>query len=185
MFDGKVEIRKYSYNMVVVTGMEDEKLLKLKGIVSHTQIVAYLSLHDSSIMPSSLLWHAIFGHINYENFRLLRKNVAFGLPIIPRKLKQCDTCILGKHNKQPFHDSTSRACRKLELIHYDLCSPMIVPSANGNKYIMNFVDDYTKMCWVYLLKDKSQDFETFKNFHVWIQNEAQTHIGSLCTDNGR
>jgi transposase InsO family protein len=103
----------------------------------------------------------------------------------PRKLKQCDACILGKHRKQPFHDSTSRACRKLEPIHSDLCGPMHVPSANGNKYIMSFIDDYTRMCWVYLLKDKSQAFETFKNFHVWIQNEAQSHIGSLHTDNGR
>ena len=62
---------------------------------------------------------------------------------------------------------------------------MHVPFANGNKYIMYLIDDYTKMCWVYLLKEKSQDFETFKKFHVWIQNEAQSHIDSLCTDNGR
>jgi hypothetical protein len=60
-----------------------------------------------------------------------------------------------------------------------------VPSANGNKYIMSFIDDHTTMCWVYLLKDKSQAFETIKNFHVWIQNEAQSHIGSLQTDNGK
>jgi hypothetical protein len=49
---------------------------------------------------------------------------------------------------------------------------MLVPYTNGNKYIMSFIDDYTRMCLVYLLKDKSQAFETFKNFHVWIQNEA-------------
>ena len=62
--------------------------------------------------------------------------------------------------------------RKFELIHSDLCGPMLVPSANGNKYIMTFIDDYTKMCWVYLLKNKSNAFETFKNFHKWIENDA-------------
>jgi transposase InsO family protein len=36
-----------------------------------------------------------------------------------------------------------------------------------------------------LLKDKSKAFETFKNFHGWIQNEARSRIGSLHTDNGR
>jgi hypothetical protein len=41
------------------------------------------------------------------------------------------------------------------------------------------------MCWVYFLKEKSQAFETFKKFHVWIQNETQYRIGSLRTDNGR
>jgi transposase InsO family protein len=185
IFDGKVEIRKAFDNMVVMTGVEDERLLKLKGTSVHAHNYAYLSHHDEGTFPSSLLWHAIFGHINYDNLHLLKKNGVSGFPTIPRKLKQCDACILGKHSKQPFHDSTSRACRKLGLIHFDLCGPMPVPSANGNKYIMSFIDDYTRMCWVYLLKDKSQAFETFKNFHVWIQNEAQSHIGTLCTDNGR
>jgi transposase InsO family protein len=115
----------------------------------------------------------------------LRKNGAFGFPTIPRKLKHCDACILGKHNKQPFHYSTSRACRKIELIHSNLCGPMLVPSVNGNTYIMTFIDYYTRMCWVYLVKDKSQAFENFKKFHVWIQNEVWSHIGSLHTNNGR
>jgi hypothetical protein len=121
MIDGKVEIRKDFDNMLVMTGIEDGRLLKLNGTSAHTHIAAYLSPHDSGIIPSSLLWHARFGRINYDSVCLLRKNGVSDLPTIPRKLKQCDACILGKHSKQPFHDSTSRACRKLELIHSDLC----------------------------------------------------------------
>ena len=34
------------------------------------------------------------------------------------------------------------------------------------------------------LKQKYEAFETFKNFHEWIENEAQSHIGTLCSDNG-
>eukprot|EP00253_Pinus_taeda_P034343 PITA_34343 len=43
------------------------------------------------------------------------------------------------------------------------------------------------MCWVYLLKNKSDAFQTFKNFHKWIENDAQSHIGSIRihTDNGK
>jgi hypothetical protein len=115
-------------------------------------------------MSSRLLWHAIFGHINYDSLRLMSKNGVSSLCTIPMKLKQHDACILGKHRKQPFHDSTTRACRKIELIHYDLCGPMHIHSTNGNRYIMTFIYDYTRMCLVYLLKDKSQVFETLKNF---------------------
>lgn len=49
---------------------------------------------------------------------------------------------------------------------------------------MTFIDDYTRMCWVYLLKDKSQAIE-FSIFYVWIQNEAIPHIVFLRIDNGR
>ena len=61
---------------------------------------------------------------------------------------------------------------------------MPVPSTNGNKYIMTFIDHCTRMCWVCLLKYKPQAFETFKKFHVWIENEAQSRISTLHTDNG-
>ena len=61
---------------------------------------------------------------------------------------------------------------------------MLVISTNGNKYIITFVGDYTRMCFVYLLKDESQAFETFKNFHIWNRNELQWCIGSLHTGNG-
>jgi hypothetical protein len=161
MFGGNVEIRKDSDNMVVMTRIEDGRLLKLKVTSSHTQNFAYLSHHNVGIMTSSLLWHVVFVHINYANLCLLRKNGVFSFPTIPMKLKQCDACILGKHRKQPFNDSTSKSYRKLELIHYDLWGPMHVPYANGNKYIMYFINDYTRMCWVYFLKDKSKSFETF------------------------
>ena len=50
---------------------------------------------------------------------------------------------------------------------------------------MRFIDDYTRMCWVYLLKNKSDAFQTFNNFHKWIENDAQSHIGSICIDNGK
>jgi len=116
---------------------------------------------------------------------MLKKSGVTSLPTNPMKLNQCDACILGKHIKQCFHDSHSRAHRKLALIHSDFCGPMHVPSENGNKYMMTFIDDYTKMCWVYLLKNKSNVFQTFKNFHACIENDAQSHIGSIRTDNGK
>jgi len=66
-----------------------------------------------------------------------------GIPTIPINLSPCNACILGKHCQQPFYGSTSIASRKLELIHSDLCEPIHVPSANGNKYMLTFIDDYT------------------------------------------
>jgi hypothetical protein len=147
----KFEIRKAFDNVVIMRGVEDQILLKLKGTSVHPQNSSYLSHRNEGTLSYSLLWHAIFEQINYENLRLLKRNGVFGLPTILKKFKQCDTCILGEHSKKPFYDSNSRACRKLGLLH-----------SNINKYIMYFIYDYTRMCWMYLLKDKSQDFETLK-----------------------
>ena len=62
---------------------------------------------------------------------------------------------------------------------------MPISSANGNKYMMTFIDDYTRVCWVYLLKNKYDAFQTSKKFCTWIENDAQSHIGSIRTDNGK
>ena len=72
----------------------------------------------------------------------------------------------------------------MELIHSNLCGSLSVPFANGNKYIMAPIDDFNRMCWVYLLKKKSKFFEKFKEFHVMIDKEAHTHIGTLHSNNG-
>ena len=112
--DGKVEIRISSNNYVIMVGWEYERLLKLKGASARAHNFAYISHDDEDTLSSSFLWHARYGNINYDSLCLLKKNGVFDLPLIPRNLKQCDACILGKRNKQPFHDFTLRVCRKLE-----------------------------------------------------------------------
>ena len=41
------------------------------------------------------------------------------------------------------------------------------------------------MCWVYLLNTKFEAFQTFKNFHAWIENQTQARIGTFRLDNGK
>ena len=87
MFHGKVEVRKASDHSPVMRGIEEESLLKLQGTSGQAQHFSYNSHHEEGTLPSSLLWHARFGHLNYDSLRLLKKNVVFGLPTIPRKFK--------------------------------------------------------------------------------------------------
>ena len=126
----------------------------MNGTSSNSHNYANLAWHNGKL-SSNLLWHAKFGHINYDSLRIMKQKGVLGLHTIPRQLSQCDTCILSKHGKQPFHDSMFWASRKLGLIHSDLCGAMRIPSENGSKYIMTFIDDFTRMRCVYLLKEKS------------------------------
>ena len=114
-------------------GYVDGNVLKLKGSSPRVQNFTCLFQHGEGNLSSKLLWHARYSHLNYNSLYLLRKTGVFGFPTIPKKMNKCDACILGKDSKQPFQDSKFRACRKLELIHYDLCDPMHVPYSNGNR----------------------------------------------------
>lgn len=131
-----------------MTSVEEDKVLKLKSMSSIALNTTHL-IQQNDTMSSSLLCNAHFGK---------------GLPTIQRNLTPCDPCIFGKNCKQNFLISTSKASRKLGLIHSYLCGPMHVATTNGNKYILTFINDYSRMCWVYLLRDKSKAFYVFKNF---------------------
>lgn len=70
MFNGKVEIRRSSDNQIVMLGLEDEKLLKLKGTSIRSKNFAFLAHQEKGTLPSSLLWHARFGHLNFDGLSL-------------------------------------------------------------------------------------------------------------------
>jgi len=72
----------------------------------------------------------------------------------------------------------------LELVHSNLCGP-IKPSSNGGKrYIITFIDDFSRKPWVYILQEKSKAFATFKSFKALVEKEASCQIKALRTDRG-
>jgi hypothetical protein len=48
---------------------------------------------------------------------------------------------------------------------------------------VTFVDDCTRMTWLYLLKRKDEVFDVFQAFHAMIQNQFSAKIHILRSDN--
>lgn len=42
-------------------------------------------------------------------------------------------------------------------MHSDVCGLMQVPTMSGNRYFLTFIDDCSRMCWIYL-RNKSDVF---------------------------
>jgi transposase InsO family protein len=82
-----------------------------------------------------------------------------------------------------FSTSSWRAHRRLQLVHSDVCGPLET-SFGGCKYFLLYVDDFSRITWVYFLKQKSEVFEKFKIFRQLVENEVKEKIGTLKTDNG-
>ena len=96
-----------------------------------------------------------------------------GLPLIEKLDSLCEGCILGKQQRESFPAGKSiREKAPLEIVHSDLCGPMQTPSLAGNKYVLTFIDDYTRKTWVYFLNQKSEVFEKFCHFKTLIQKQC-------------
>ena len=71
--------------------------------------------------------------------------------------------------------------KQFSMIHNDIWGPSKVNNIIGAGWFIIFIDDHTSLCWVFLLKEKSDVEYTFQFFHKMIK----THIQILHTDNGR
>jgi hypothetical protein len=108
-----------------------------------------------------------------------------GMPSISlSKNEICKGCMRGKNINKAFHSSDNRAQGILDLVHFDVCGLMSTPSHGGCLYYVIFIDDYSRKCWIYFLKAKSDTFDKFKVYKAFIENQTRKHIKTLRTNNG-
>ena len=103
---------------------------------------------------------------------------------LPKIINICKHCQLGKQKRESFKTKEHSSSKPLELVHTDLCGPMRTKSLQGDSYFMLFVDDFTRMCWVFFLKEKSEAFQIFKTFKILVENEIGKKLKCLRSDNG-
>ena len=76
-----------------------------------------------------------------------------GLPVIKATIGICKGCVVGKHPEHKFDRGKAiRASCILGMIHSDIRGPMPTTSMNGSRYILTFIDDFSRYTWVFLSK---------------------------------
>ncbi|XP_028057307.1 uncharacterized protein LOC114261266 [Camellia sinensis] len=96
-----------------------------------------------------------------------------------------ESCILGKHHRTSFAKEVKwRATKPLELVHTDVCGPLMPMSSGHNRYFLTFINDYSRKTWVYFLKRKSEVFCIFKEFKAFVEKQSIYYIKTLRSDQG-
>ena len=131
---------------------------------------------------SAALWHKRLGHISKRRIERLVSDGILG-PLAFTDMDVCVDCIKGKQtNKRRFE--ANRSLDVLELIHTDICGPFPSPSWNGQHYFITFIDDFSRYGYLYLIHDKSQSLDVFKNYKAEVENQLGKRIKSIRSDRG-
>ncbi|MCO5610117.1 hypothetical protein L7F22_064352 [Adiantum nelumboides] len=151
------------------------------------KIQACIAETNTQAMQDAELWHARFGHVGYGSLMTLQHhNMVHDLSLFempPRHV--CEGCVLGKMHRFAFsQDGLVRGTRKLQLVHSDVCGPMRTPSVGNSLYFVTFIDDFSRFCWVYPLKAKSDVFAIFQHYVAMVENETGCKVQTLRTDRG-
>ena len=140
----------------------------------------------TSVVEGSWIWHKRFDHLNFESLKKMQQmEMVAGLPLLTNVNTVCEGCVFGKHKRKPFDKEGSwRASQPLELVHTDLCGPMQSESNGGNRYFITFIDDFSRMSWVYFLRNKSNALNVFKKFKVFVELQSGCKVKKLRSDRG-
>jgi hypothetical protein len=134
----------------------------------------------------SWLWHKRMGHMNFDNLvKVSKREAVREMPQITKPTNTlCKHCQQGKQTKTRFKSKEYSTTRPLEIVHTDLVGPTTTKGLKGERYFMLLVDDYTRMTTIFFLKNKSEAFENFKIYKEMVENEMDSRIKCLRSDNG-
>ncbi|CAI7884463.1 unnamed protein product [Closterium sp. NIES-54] len=89
--------------------------------------------------------HRRLGRIAMPALQQLQKEEgAKGLKLIGATVShKCETCMLSKLTRFPFHATEGGGKKLLELVHMDVVGPLPVLGERGEKYFLTIVDDWS------------------------------------------
>ena len=158
-------------------------------VISSTKESAYYATADASLST----WHHRFGHLNMKDLSAISRNdLVEGMKTCNNgeNIEDCEPCALGKMHRLPYPKKSEHTSKTiLELVHTDLCGPMQVDSVGGSRYLLTFIDDFSRYTVVYLLKRKSEVLEKFNDFVMSMEKgdkklKKLNIVNSLRSDNG-
>ena len=118
---------------------------------------------------------------------MAEKGLATGMPTsLDYLLQICEHCVLAKQAKTPVPrvGEGKRAKRLLEKVFSDITGPEDVKTPNGERYVLNFIDDCSNKVWVYILKHKNEAVRCFREWLALVERETQQKVKIFRTDNG-
>lgn len=142
---------------------------------------------QASTTASLQEWHRRLGHRDVKAIRRMTSEGLVTGMIVKGKNDNivCDHCLRGKMAQKPFPTSESRALNAIELIHNDVCGPMQTTTPSGNRYMVTFVDDFSRFTVVRLIQTKDEVTDVFRQFVAALKNQKGKKPKILRTDNGK
>ena len=124
-----------------------------------TKVFSVCSSNFSSTCKVALdLWHCRLCHNNKGDVQKFSKSVqAMKLHNSSFSESFCDICAANKLNRKPPSSKMAlQKSSKLELFYSDVRGPMETTSLGGHRYVVSFIDIYSRFARAYFMKYKSE-----------------------------
>lgn len=128
-------------------------------------------------------WHTRLGHPSLSTLKSVVSKFSLPCSNTSSFVPPCNDYLLNKIHKLPFHQRSIKSSQPLQYIFSDVWQSPVLSSQNY-KYYLVLVDHFTRYCWMYPLKAKSEVKNHFIAFKSLVETRFQTKIQTLYSDNG-
>ncbi|RVW56514.1 Retrovirus-related Pol polyprotein from transposon TNT 1-94 [Vitis vinifera] len=97
----------------------------------------------------------------------------------------CEICQFAKHTRTVYPQIPYKPSTVFSLVHSDVWGPSQIKNISGTRWFVTFVDDHTRVTWVFLMKEKSEVGHIFQTFNLMVQNQFNSKIQVLKSDNAK
>jgi transposase InsO family protein len=135
------------------------------------------------------LWHARLGHPSSKNMERLQtedmvKGIETSLSPCNHGHSHCEVCVLGKQTRESYPRSPATATERLEIVHMDIVGELPVPGAEGERYMLTMLDDFSKAGVARALVLKSQVGDAVRAILLYLENQTGHTVKVVRTDRG-
>ena len=114
-----------------------------------------------------------------------RYNIVDGLSLDSQAiLAPCEASALGKPCRRSSNHDGPHAHSILELTHMDICGPL-PQSFGGSIYFLLIVDDYSRYCFIFPIKKKSDGFPAFYKWKAMVELKKETPVEVIMVENSK
>jgi hypothetical protein len=127
-----------------------------------------------------ILEHCRLGHLLFDSMAKVFPEI---MSKVDKRKLVYDACEFGKHTKSIYASRGHRSISPFMLIHSDVWTCPVI-SISGMKYFITFIDCYSHMTWIHLMKQDNEVLKCFQKFCSLAENQCDARIKLLRIDNG-
>ncbi len=140
---------------------------------------------------AAMIAHQRFGHQSLRRLVRMASRVD-GMPVTAEQLRQqeqagvmCHPCAHTKPLRAHRPAASAPAQEMMERLHLDIWGPVGKPTPQGHKYWLIFVEEYSRMAFIRLLRSRDEAQDQIKAVIRWLERQTREPLRGLRNDGAR
>lgn len=121
--------------------------------------------------------------LRHGSSSIMRKLFPVSSNVINKILNRCSFCPCAKQTRSIFLVSSIKSRQLFDLVHLDVWGTYKKPTFDGYRFFLTLIDDFSRMSWLFLLKNKSDVCVALAYFLKYVFTQFDKTVKEIKSNN--